>query len=56
MWTIVPVSQNFSTLPVTRSSKRTPKASSKSAPSLILTIASVAFSRCLNSPLTAQLA
>ena len=36
MWTIVPFLQNSSNLPVTRSSNRTPNASSKSAPSFDL--------------------
>ena len=53
MCTIVPVSQNFSTLPVTRSSKRTPNASNRSAPGAILLATSPIFS---NSPLTAQFA
>ena len=54
MCTIVPCSQNLSTLPVTRSSNRTPKASSRSAPSATFcALPSVSFS---NSPLTAQLA
>ena len=43
-------------LPVTRSSKRTPNASRRSAPSFNFTIGSSRPLRCLYSPLTAQFA
>ncbi len=56
MWTIVPFLQNSSNLPVTRSSKRTPNASSKSAPSFIFTIGSLKDLRSSYSPFTAQFA
>ena len=56
MWTMVACLANSLKEPVTRSSKRTPNASSRSAPSFRRTIGSLGSLRGSNSPLTAQFA